>query len=296
MRRVLLLSALSCACDQPQPAVSRPAPPRVAPRTDATAPEVDPRSTEPQVRPGTVGVSVATMSTDGGAAEGGLLGGYIRFVHLGTGVGPVRFFADSPPQYESSHVTQVVQPGTSSGYLPARGVPHLVRVEAAEPDAAVLVVAPLTSDVYNGLGCTVALLGRALTARLPPGRDAGPEALHLRRYTDLPQRGDGGVALIRFVNGVVMTGALDLREGEGTVYPAIEPGAYTGLRRLSPGPHTISLAPTDGGTFGHALPLELPADEAHSVWLYGVAPTRRAPGEAHALLTRDLPPRVSTAQ
>ncbi len=213
--------------------------------------------------------------------------GFLRFVHVAPGMGRVRFIADSMPLYESDHVEAVVEEGSTSGYLQAINVTHRVRIvrEQLDGDAGVTadLVAPITTDVYNNAGCTVALAGNVNWRR--GARTQDPQVRRLVRIVDIPRR-QQGIGMMRFMVGLAGLSALDVRENDEVLYEQLPFLMITGMRRIAPGPHELRFATADAGV-QRALSMTLPPGEVHTLWVF--ADTHQAPGTVRSLLTNDIP-------
>jgi hypothetical protein len=200
----------------------------------------------------------------------------------------VRFVADSMPGYESDHVEAVVEEGTSSGYLQAINVTHRVRIVHVESDgdagASADLVAPMTTDVYNNAGCTVALGGVAVWRRSARTQDA--EVRRLIRIVDIPRR-QSGIGMMRLMVGIAGSPTVTVREAAQTLYADLPYLMITGMRRIDPGPHELSFVSGDAGT-APFVSMSLPAGEVHTLWVFAEHPRTHRP--VRMLLTNDVPP------
>jgi hypothetical protein len=217
------------------------------------------------------------------AGQPGQYSGWIRFVHLSAGTGPLRFVARNMPNYSDSYVEVVLGEGESSGYLRAPSVKHHVSIwpaPAAEVGGFPLreplatprgtpLVADFEADVYHRQGCTVVARG----ARGRPRR--APDALSLARVVDLPSQGGAGQAPLRFYNAVVGASVMSVdvgaeREVDGLPYG--EPSGY----RLVPSGNVDLRVELGGRPVADPVRVRLPDRWARTVFLYGS--TRPRPG------------------
>lgn len=244
--------------------------------------------------------SSATPAVDAAVAPSvvprlrGITAGYVRFIHLAPGLGPLHFVGRNAPNYDPSFVEATVEPGAASPYLLTLAVPHRVDVypAGANPDAG----APLTSDpivdVYAGKGCTAVLIG-VRPAPAPRGRRAPPAPVEAQRYAlqlsnvvDLNRHSTAGTAMLRFYDALTNVRVpMAVREAGSTgeaIVPGIEFGDVTGIRSIPAGLHTFALEPA-GGSPMTLEPVRVPPNVAHTLWIY------ETPAGPRSLLTRDVP-------
>lgn len=216
--------------------------------------------------------------------------GFLRFVHIAPGMGRVRFIADSMPNYESDHVEAVVEEGSTSGYLQAINVTHRVRIVREQFDgdagASMDLVDPITTDVYNNAGCTVALGGVAPWRR--GARTQDPEVRRLIRIVDIPRR-QQGIGMMRFMVGIGGARMFDVVENDELLYERLPFLMITGMRRIAPGAHNLRFSLSEAADAGVSqnIAMTLPAGEVHTLWVF--ADQRRGRTEPRTLLTNDIP-------
>ncbi len=246
-------------------------------------------------------VAESVASADGGAEDAGYQGppvllrngrpiGFLRFVHIAHGAGPVRFIADSREGFEDAHLEAVVEEGSTSAYLPTVNVPHRVRVVVAGTDGGVgaELAEPMMTDVYNNAGCTVAFGGTAPWR--PRARRQHPEARRLVRIVDIPRKDARTVGMLRLMSSYAGAWPVTIREGESTVYERLPFLTITGMRRIAPGAHALALQNPDGGLFSpESVRFDLPGGEAHTLWIFGDRGSRRG-GGPRWIVTNDVPP------
>jgi len=209
--------------------------------------------------------------------------GWIRFVHVAPGVGTVRFVATNAPLYDFDRVEAVVDEGTTSAYVPALPVPHIVRVEqVGVADAGAIPIA-FQTDVYNNAGCSVALLG---TLDAP---DGGDDALRIVRITDLPFRADAGQALLRAFHAVAGAPLMTFGADDASYWVGIPYSEITGLLETASGARTFQIDFADAALPGSPLTTTLADREAQSLFVYGRAYADGAV-PLRVLRTNDIPP------
>jgi len=219
--------------------------------------------------------------------------GWIRFVHLSAGTGPLRFVARNMPNYSDSYVEVVLDEGESSGYIRAPSVKHHVSIwpaPAAEVGGFPLreplatprgspLVADFEADVYHRQGCSVVARG----ARSRPRR--APDALALARVVDLPSQARAGQAPLRFYNAVVGAPVMSVAIGTTREVDGLPYGEPSGYRLVPSGNVDLRVA-LGGRPVRDPVRVSLPDAWARTVFLYGSA--RPRPG-LHAFVQADDP-------
>lgn len=243
--------------------------------------------------------------------------GFLRFAHLGRGMGRLRFVARSLPAFAPAHVEAVVGEGEATEQIQTLPVAYEIHVTAAgdagssvvvdgSVDGGVLtdgaaspatactarrepgdLVDPICSDVYFFAGCTVLLFGS------PMGQPLAFTHQHLQRSSDLPQRtAECDVGYVRTGNFYAGGPLLDT-DIAGGGRPLARSSSYretSGIRAVPAGPLRVAVREPDGGaSLGeHAAGVVTPG-HTHTLYLWGDRFNPAAPGLGAILLDEVSP-------
>ena len=256
-------------------------------------------------------VTVARDATDAGACAFDVVrpprspgpNGFVRFIHLARGVGPVRFVARNQPLYSPAHAEVVVPEGVSSAHVELLAVSYTVQAyPAGDAGVGAMVFAPddagttscrgapspgaltppLCADIYLEAGCTVVIAG---SRGEPFGSPAG---LQLWSLSDIAARtGDCDQSAARIVNAYGSGPPLDVDLDDGT--PLARGALFrepTGSRRLRAGALRVTVRDADAGALA-TITGALTPSHGHTLFLWGDA--RDTATGLDGLLVDDIP-------
>jgi hypothetical protein len=312
-------SSLLAACD----GEPRPAPPDVAVDRAADAPAELPSDPPDAASPDVAMDAAADLPCvrDVSAPDtSGASYGYIRFAHMGRGLGPLRFVARSLPEFAPAYVEAIVPEGATTQHIQTLPVAYEIHVTAVG-DAAVDAVSdavvdgatdgglftdgaaspatlctarrepgdlvdPICSDVYFFAGCSVLLVGS------PSGEPLRFTHRHLQRTADIPQRTtECDTGYVRTANYFVGGPNLDVDIAGGR--PLARGTSYretSGMRAVPAGPLTVTVRSPDGGAPLGELPAGLVAPgHTHTLYLWGDSLNPAAPGVSALILDEVSP-------
>ncbi|MFO0602652.1 MAG: hypothetical protein U0324_05730 [Polyangiales bacterium] len=318
-------SLLLAACDDaPSPAPDVAAPDVAAPDVAADLPDDLAADAAPDATVDDAAVDVAADAPcvlDLGAPDtSGARFGFIRFAHMGRGMGPVRFVARSLSMFAPAYVEAVVPEGTATLQIQTLPVGYEIHVTSAgdaavdavgdvvvdgAADGGVLtdgsaapqsictavrepgdLVDPICGDVYFFAGCSVLLVGS------PEGDPIRFTHRHLQRVSDLPQRtAECDTGYVRTAQYYAFGPPLDTDTAAGR--PLSRNATYRetgGIRAVPAGPLRVVVREADGGVpFGELPAGVIAPGHTHTLYLWGDQRSPAMPGVS-ALLLDDVSP------
>jgi len=309
-------SLLLAACDDaPSPAPDVAAPDVAADLPDDLAADAAPDATADDAS------ADAPCVLDLGAPDtSGARYGFIRFAHMGRGMGPVRFVARSLPMFAPAYVEAVVPEGAATLQIQTLPVGYEIHVTSAgdaavdavgdvvvdgAADGGVLtdgaaapqsictavrepgdLVDPICGDVYFFAGCSVLLVGS------PDGDPLRFTHRHMQRVADIPQRtAECDTGYVRTAQYFAFGPPLDTDTAAGRALSRNATYRETGgIRSVPAGPLRVVVREADGGApFGELPAGVIAPGHTHTLYLWGDQRSPAAPGVS-ALLLDDVSP------